>query len=148
MRQDIVKDIQEKLMPVSMISDINKSAAEKLIALQTEYMTDLFNTGLAQMKALSSVHEPKEAFELQIKYFKELDAKLANITEKEVTMLSATKEQLMDVIEKNIAGMSDVYGMADVTKFMQTAQEKIQETIKVSPLNSGSIKSASTRKHS
>ncbi len=146
MRQDIIKDIQEKLMPVTMISDINKSAAEKLITLQTEYMTDLFNTGLAQMKALSGVHEPKEAFELQIKYFKELDAKLANITEKEVAMLSATKEQLMDVIEKNISEMSDIYGMADISKFMQDAQDKIQETIKVTPLNSGSIKHVPARK--
>ncbi len=147
MRQDIVKDFQDKMMPVSMISDINKSAAEKLIALQTEYMTDLFNTGLAQMKALSSVHEPKEAFELQIKYFKELDAKFANIAEKEVAMLSETKEQLMDVVEKNFSEMSDIYGVAEVTKFMQGAQEKIQESINVSPHNGGSAKPASTRKN-
>ncbi|WP_090730862.1 phasin family protein [Neptunomonas qingdaonensis] len=102
-------------MPVIMIADINKSAAEKLIAVQTEYMTDLFNTGQAQILALSSVREPKEGFELQIKFFKELDAKLANIAEKEMTMLSEAKEQLIDVPETNISGMPDMYGIADAT---------------------------------
>ena len=142
MRQDIVKNIQEKLVPVTMITDINKSAAEKLIALQTEYMTALFKAELAQMKALSDVPEPKEAFELQIKFFKEIDANLANITEKEVAMLSETKEQLMDVIEKNI------YSIAEVTKPMPNAQEKIQETIHTSAhkLNGASNKTATIRK--
>ncbi len=148
MFQDKMKDIQENLVPVTMITDINKSAAEKLIALQTECMTDLFNTGLAQMQALSSVREPKEVFELQIKFFKELDAKLANITEKEVTMLSETKEQLVDVIEKNISGMPDMYGMADATKLMQYAREKIEETINISAhkQNGSSNKTATARK--
>ncbi|WP_372742754.1 phasin family protein [Neptunomonas sp.] len=148
MLQDKMKDIQENLVPVTMITDINKSAAEKLIALQTECMTDLFYTGLAQMQALSSVREPKEVFELQIKFFKELDAKLANITEKEVTMLSETKEQLVDVIEKNISGMPDMYGMADATKLMQYAREKIEETINISAhkQNGSSNKTATARK--
>jgi hypothetical protein len=34
MRQDIVKDTQEMWVPVTMLTDINKSAAEKLIARQ------------------------------------------------------------------------------------------------------------------
>jgi hypothetical protein len=79
------------------------------------------------MKALSGVPEPKEALELQIKFFKELDAKLANITEKEVAMLSETKEQLMAVIDKNISSMSYMYGMTEASKPTPNAQEKIQE---------------------
>ncbi|WP_372738942.1 phasin family protein [Neptunomonas sp.] len=148
MSQDTVKDIQETLEPVTMITDINKSTAEKLIALQTEYMTALFNAGLAQMKALSGVAEPKEAFELQIQFFKDLDAKLANITEKEVAMLSETKEQLMDVIGKNISVMSDMYGIAEVTKPMPNARKKTKEAINLSAhkQNGLSNKAASTRK--
>ncbi|WP_372739888.1 phasin family protein [Neptunomonas sp.] len=148
MPQDTMKDVKEALVPVTKITDINKSAAEKLIALQTEYMTDLFNTGVAQMQALSRVREPKDVFELQIKFFKELDAKLANITEKEVTMLSETKEQLIDVLETHISAMPDMYGMADATKLMQYAQEKIEETINISAhkQNGGTNKTATTRK--
>jgi hypothetical protein len=111
-------------------------------------MTDLFNTGLTQINSLSSVQEPKEMFELHIKFFKELDAKFANITEKEITILSETKEQFMDVIEKNISGRSDMYGMADARKLMQYAQEKIEETTNTAAhkQNGGSNKTAKTRK--
>jgi hypothetical protein len=144
MSQDTMKDIKETLVPVTMITDINKSAAEKLISLQTEYMTDLFNIGLAQMQALSSVREPKDVFELQIKFFKKFDEKLASITEKEVTVLTETKEQLMNIIEKNMSGMPDMYGMADASKLMQYAQEKIEETINTAAhkQNGGSNKTA------
>ena len=92
-----------------MITDINKSAAEKLIALRTEYMTDLFNTGLAQMKKVISVKEPKEVFGLQIKFLRELGATFSNVTEKQAAMLSETKEQLMDVIEKIFLTCRDCY---------------------------------------
>ena len=138
MPQDTMKDLKETLVPVTMITDINKSATEKFITRQTDYVTDLFNTGLAQVQALCSVREPKEVFELQIRFFKELDAKLADITEKEFSMLSETKEQLMDVIEKNMSGM------AEVTRLVQNAQEKAKETINVPPLkqNGGSNKAA------
>ena len=142
MPQDTMIDLKETLVPVTMITDIKKSAAEKLIALQTEYMTTLFNTGLAQMKALSDAPEPKEALELQIKFFKELNAKLANITEKEVVMRAKTKAQLMDVIGKNISSMTEV------TKPIPNAQEKIQETISIytHKPNIGSHKTATMRK--
>lgn len=143
MRQGIVKGSQDKMTPVSMVSDINKSAAEKFITIQTEYMTDLFNAGLAQMQALSNIQEPKEVFELQIKFFKKLDAKFANFAEKEVTVLSEAKEQLMDVIENNI------YSMVEVTQLMQNTQEKIEETINISAhkQNGGSNKTAPNRKN-
>ncbi|WP_372739894.1 phasin family protein [Neptunomonas sp.] len=148
MPQDKLKDVKEALAPVTKITDINKSVAEKLIALQTEYMADLFNTGMAQMLALSSVREPKDLFGLQVKFFKKLDANLANITEKEVTMLSETQEQLLDVLETHISAMPDMYGMADATKLMQYAQEKIEEMINISAhkQNGGSNKTATTRK--
>lgn len=153
MRQDqnIIKDMQDKMAPVTLLTEINKSTAEKLIAIQTEYMTDLFNTGIAQMKALSGVHEPKEAFELQIKYFKELDAKLVNVAEKEVAALSETKEQLLDVVEKNLSemtNMSDIYGLTEVSKFMQNVQKKNGEMKDILIPEKSDTKPATSRKTS
>jgi hypothetical protein len=127
MYEDMMKDVQNKMKPVTDMAEINKSTAEKLIALQTEYVTDLFNSGLAQMKALSAVKEPKAAIELQVKYFKDLEAKLTNVAEKEIATLTAAKEQLTELVEKGVSDMSDVPAMAEVTKFMQTAQEKMSE---------------------
>ena len=131
MYEDMMKDMQDKLKPVTDMAEINKSTAEKLIALQSEYLTDLFNSGLAQMKALSEVKEPKSAFELQVKYFKELEAKLTNVAEKELAALTAAKEQLTDLVEKSVADLSEAPALTEVTKFMQAAQEKIEEATKV-----------------
>ncbi|SFG57908.1 phasin family protein [Neptunomonas qingdaonensis] len=127
MYEDMMKDVHTKMKPVTDMAEINKTTAEKLISLQTEYVTDLFNSGLAQMKALSEVKEPKAAIELQVKYFKDLEAKLTNVAEKEIATLTSAKEQLTELVEKGVSEMSDVPAMADVTKFMQTAQEKMTE---------------------
>ncbi len=127
MYEDMMKDVQNKMKPVTDMAEINKSTAEKLISLQTEYVTDLFNSGLAQMKALSEVKEPKAAIELQVKYFKDLEAKLTNVAEKEIATLTSAKEQLTELVEKGVSEMSEVPAMADVTKLMQTAQEKMTE---------------------
>lgn len=127
MYEDMMKDVQSKMKPVTDMAEINKSTAEKLISLQTEYMTDLFNSGLAQMKALSEIKEPKAAIELQVKYFKDLEAKLTNVAEKEIATLTTAKEQLTDLVEQGVSDMSEVPALADVTKFMQTAQEKMSE---------------------
>ena len=123
----MMKDVQNKMKPVTDMAEINKSTAEKLISLQTAYVTDLFNAGVAQMKALSEIKEPKAAIELQVQYFKDLEAKLSNVAEQEIATLTSAKEQLTEIVEKGVSDMSEVPAMADVTKFMQTAQEKMTE---------------------
>ncbi|WP_162224927.1 phasin family protein [Neptunomonas antarctica] len=126
----MIKDMTEKMKPITTMAEVNKSTAEQLISIQTEYMTDMFNAGVAQMKALSEVKEPKAAFELQIKYFKDLEARLNNVAEKDMATLAAAKEQFMDLIEKSVSEMTEVYGLDNVTKFMQTSQEKLEEVTK------------------
>lgn len=130
MYEEMLKNMQEKMKPVTEMAEVNKSTTEKLITLRSEYMTDLFNTGLNQMKAWSEVKEPKAAFELQMKHFKDLEAKLTNAAEKELATLTEAREQLTDVVEKSIADMNDAPFMAEVSKFMQNAQEKIEEAQK------------------
>lgn len=130
MYEDMMKEMQTKMKPVTDMAEINKSTAEKLVALQSEYLSDLFNSGVAQMKALSEVKEPKAAFELQVKYFKDLEAKLTNVAEKEIAALTTAKEQLTDLIEKSVSDLSDGPMVAEMTKFMQVAQEKMEEATK------------------
>jgi hypothetical protein len=130
MYEDILKDMQEKMKPVTEMAEINKDTAEKLISLQSEYMTDLFNTGIAQMKALGEVKEPKTALEMQVKYFKEIEAKMTDTAEKELAAISSAKEKLTDIIEKSMFDMSEAPMMTEMTKFMKTAQEKMEEAAK------------------
>ena len=130
MYEDMMKDMQDKMKPVTEMAEVNKSTAEKLIALQSEYLTDLFNSGLAQMKALTEVKEPKAAMELQIKYFKDLEAKLTNVAEKEIATLTAAKEQLTEIVEKSVSELAEAPALTEITKFMQSTQEKLEEATK------------------
>jgi len=130
MYEDIMKDMQDKMKPVTEMAEINKTTAEKLISLQSEYMTELFNTGIAQMKALGEIKEPKTALDMQLKFFKDMEAKMTNTAEKEIAALAAAKEKLSEIVEKSMYEMSEAPMMSEVNKFMQTAQEKIGEATK------------------
>jgi hypothetical protein len=106
MYNDIMKDLKDKMQPVVDITEINKKEAEKLFALQSACVTDLFNSSISQMKALTSVKEPKSALELQVQFFKTLESKLTDVTEQEIATLTEAKDQLSEIVEKSISEMS------------------------------------------
>nr|WP_067295098.1 phasin family protein [Marinobacterium profundum] len=108
MYNDIMKDMKDKMQPIVDITEINKKAAEKLFALQSACVTDLFNSSIAQMKALTAVKEPKSAVELQVQFFKTLESKLTNVAEQEIATLTEAKDQLSEIVEKSITEMSEL----------------------------------------
>jgi len=114
--------MKESMKPVMDMAEINKKTTEKLIALQSAYVSDFVNASLNQMKTLSEVREPKAAVELQIKYLKEIEAKLTDVAEKEMAALVEAKEQLTSLVEKSVADLGDVKDMpfmAELQKFMK-----------------------------
>lgn len=120
---DLMKDVKEKMQPAVDVAEINKKAAEKLFALQSEYVTDFVNSCVSQMKALTEVKEPQQAVELQMSYFKELETKLADVAEKEYATLNDAKDQITEVVEKSIAEMRDNDYVAEMTKYVNEATE-------------------------
>ena len=116
MYEDLMKDMQDKMKPVTEMAEINKTTAEKLISLQSEYMTELFNTGIAQMKALSDIKEPKTALEMQMKFFKDMEAKMTNTAEQEIAALASAKEKLSEIVEKSMYEMTEAPMMTEVNK--------------------------------
>ncbi|WP_428034897.1 phasin family protein [Amphritea sp.] len=123
MYEDMMKDVKENMKPVVDMAEINKKAAEKLIALQSGYVSDFVNATMAQMQALSSIKDPKEAIELQVEYVKTLEAKLSSVAEEEMAALNSAKEELTAVIEKSFAGLGlkDMNYFEDLSKFMTAA---------------------------
>jgi len=108
MYNDVMKDLKDKMQPVVDITEINKKAAEKLFALQSACVTDLFNSSIAQMKALTTVKEPKSAVELQVQFFKTVESKLTDVAEKEIAALSEAKDQVSEIVEKSISELSEM----------------------------------------
>ncbi|MCV6609454.1 MAG: phasin family protein [Amphritea sp.] len=120
MYEDMMKDVQENMKPVVDMAEINKKAAEKLIELQSGYVSDFVNSTMAQMKALSSVSDPQEAINLQVEYVKQLEAKLTTVAEEEMATLTEAKDELTAVIEKSFSelGLADMSYFEDFSKFM------------------------------
>ncbi|UTW13195.1 phasin family protein [Marinobacterium rhizophilum] len=131
MYNDMMKDLKDKMQPVVDITEINKKAAEKLFALQSACVTDLFNSSIAQMKALTAVKEPKSAVELQVQFYKALESKLTDVAEQEIATLTEAKDQLSEIVEKSISDLSEMptsnyFGdfskFADFSKFTDMSQ--------------------------
>jgi phasin family protein len=116
MYEDMIKDMKEKMAPVVELAELNKKTTETLVSLQADYFSDFVNSSLAQVKALTEVKEPKEAFELQVKYLKELEAKTTGVAEKEVAALTEAREQFTSLVEKSFSEMGDM-PYFDMSKF-------------------------------
>jgi len=117
MYDDMLKEMKDKMAPVVEMAEINKKAVETLVSLQSEYFSDFVTSGLAQVKALTEVKEPKEAFELQVKFFKELEGKITGTAEKEFAALNDAKEQLTTLVEKSVSEMGEMPYFGDLSKF-------------------------------
>lgn len=123
MYEDMMKDVQENMKPVVDMAEINKKAAEKLIQLQSGYVSDFVNATMAQMQALSSIKDPQEAINLQVEYVKQLEAKLTTVAEEEMATLNEAKDELTAVIEKSFSelGLADMNYFEELSKFMTPA---------------------------
>ncbi|MGH1432093.1 MAG: phasin family protein [Neptuniibacter sp.] len=123
MYEDLMKDVQEKIQPAIDVAEINKKALETLFALQSEYVTDFVDSSVAQLKALSEVKEPKEAVELQVKFFKDLEGKMTEVAEKEMAALNDAKVEISGIVEKSLSEIGEIPYVADFNKFLTETAE-------------------------
>lgn len=113
------EQMKDKMKPVMDMAEINKKTTETLISLQSQYVSDFVNASLAQMKTLTEAKEPKSAFEAQVKYLKEIEAKMTDVAEKEVAALTAAREELTEIVEKSLGDVSSTPYFSELQKFMK-----------------------------
>lgn len=114
--------MKSTMQPILDMAEINKKTTEKLIALQSAYLSEFVNTSLNQMKTLTESRDPKTALELQVKYLKEIESRLTDVAEKEMAALVEAKEELTGLVEKSVAEIGEVKDlpfMAELQKFMK-----------------------------
>lgn len=116
-------DVKEKMKPAVDVAEVNKTAVEALFSIQSEYVTDFINSGISQMKALTEVKEPQELIDLQVSYYKSLEAKMTEVANKEVAALTEAKDKISEIMEKSISEMQSTDYVAEMTKYMSEAQE-------------------------
>ncbi|MEM5537196.1 phasin family protein [Neptuniibacter pectenicola] len=123
MYDDLMKDVQEKMKPAIDVAEVNKKALETLFSLQSEYVTDFVDSSVAQLKALSEVKDAKDAIELQVQFFKNLEVKMTSVAEKELAALTTAKEEISGIVEKSLAEIKEMPYVSDFNKFITEATE-------------------------
>ncbi|WP_207061474.1 phasin family protein [Motiliproteus sp. SC1-56] len=101
MYEKMFEDMKSRMQPVLDLAETNKKVMETLAAVQKESLTELVNLSLEQFKALSQVKDPKAALDLQVKYYKSLEAKMTDSAEKSVAAISQAKEAFVAVVEES-----------------------------------------------
>ncbi|WP_082792439.1 phasin family protein [Neptuniibacter marinus] len=123
MYDDLMKDVQEKMQPAIDVAEVNKKALETLFSLQSEYVTDFVDSSVAQLKALSEVKDAKDAIELQVQFFKNLEVKMTSVAEKELAALTTAKDEISDIVEKSLSEIKEMPYVSDFNKFITEATE-------------------------
>ena len=116
MYNELMNNFKSQMAPFTQVAEINKKTVEKLMGLQQEVATDMFNRGVEQFKALSSIKEPKQALDLQVSLYKEMEAKLTEVAEQEITAINEARTEVTDIFEKSVADMTET-AMSEMAKF-------------------------------
>ena len=139
-----MKDVQEKMQPAIDVAEVNKKALETLFSLQSEYVTDFVDSSVAQLKALTEVKEAKDAIELQVEYFKNLEAKMTSVAEKELAALTTAKEEISGIVEKSLSEIKEMPYVSDFNKFLTEATEATNAAIAEATENAKAVMTPAT----
>jgi len=101
MYEKMFDDIKTRMQPVLTLAETNKKVMETLAAVQKDSMTDFVNASLEQFKALTQVKDPKAALELQVSFYKALEAKMTTTAEKSIAAITEAKEAFVAVVEES-----------------------------------------------
>ena len=99
MYDNFLQDMQGRMQPVLDLAETNKKAMEKLAALQKDSMTDVVNASVEQFKELAQCKDPQSALDLQLKFYKSLESKMANIAEQSVAAITEANDAFVAVVE-------------------------------------------------
>ncbi|WP_271270329.1 phasin family protein [Aliamphritea hakodatensis] len=102
MYENMFKDVQASFRPVMDMVEINQKAAEKMFALQSDYMNSLVNTTLSQIQELTVATDPQQFLDLQVKFFKRIEDQFSEVAEKELATINEASGELSDIVKTNL----------------------------------------------
>ena len=144
MYETMLNDVKEKMKPVVDMAEINKKTAERLIALQTAYFNDFVSSSFAQMNALATVRDPRQATEMQVSFFKQMEGKLTDTAEQELAALTEAKEEYTALVEKSLSDMAE--GNPYFKQMSGFMDELNATSVKVEPVVKEEVKKAPARR--
>ena len=119
MYNKMIEEMTARMKPVMDLAETNKKVLEMLAGVQKEAMTDVANASMEQFKALAQCKDPKAAMDLQVNFFKALEAKMTDTTEKSIAAFAEAKDAFSTVIEESAKTAT-----AEVEKAVKKATDK------------------------
>lgn len=102
MYEKYFEDMQVRMKPVLDLAEANKQAMERLASLQKESMTEVVNASVEQFKELSQCSDAQSALDLQLKFYKALEAKMNDTAEKSISAINEVKEMFVSTMEDSV----------------------------------------------
>lgn len=99
MYENMMEEMKARMQPVLDLAETNKKAMEKLAAVQKDSLQDVVAASLEQFKAVAECKEPQAALDLQVKFYKDLEAKMTDTAEKSIAAISEAKEAYVSTVE-------------------------------------------------
>ncbi len=106
MFHNFFESMNVQMKPVLDLAEANKAALEKLANLQKETVANVLNASLEQCKSLSKCKDPQEVMDLQVRFYKSLDAKVTDTAEKSFATLTGAKDAFSATVEKSAKNIS------------------------------------------
>lgn len=119
MYEQMIAEMTNRMKPVMDLAETNKKVLETLATVQKDTLTEVVNASMEQFQALSQCKDPQAAMDLQVKFYKALEAKMTNTTEKSIAAFSEVKDAYTSVLEESAKTAT-----AEVEKVVKKATTK------------------------
>lgn len=94
-------EFNKLVKPAQELLETNTKMLETLVSLQKNYLEDLTNTSMEQFKALCECKDPKAALDIQVKFYKTVEAKMADTAEKGISAITEAKDSYIEKVEES-----------------------------------------------
>ena len=149
MKNDQMTDLQRKSTEAAkQLAQLSLDNSQRILALQTELVQQMFTDGLASAKSLLQAKDPKELLDLQTRYAQDMAQKLVAASQKVSAVGNEAREQLTSLMTGQMAQggefknvFQDFFklppaGTTDFTKVVQqamtTANQAFEQMAKAS----------------
>jgi hypothetical protein len=100
-KPELTQEVANLFKPMQTLAEVNTKTVETLVALQKAYVEELANASVEQFKTLCECKDPKAALDLQVKFYKSVEAKMTETAEKSVAAMSVAKDAYVATVEES-----------------------------------------------
>jgi phasin family protein len=117
-KPELTQEVANLFKPMQTLAEVNTKTVETLVALQKAYVEELANASVEQFKTLCECKDPKAALDLQVKFYKTVEAKMTETAEKGVAAMAEAKDAYVATVEES---------GKKVTELAEEAAKKVAE---------------------